>query len=196
MDRRLAPLVVAAAAGPVVFTATWAVLGALRPGYSGSRSTISALAAVGAPHAGWMVAAFVVQGLCQVAGAALTWQRDGARWVAVPLATSGLGTVLAGLAPLPGPAGGTTGGAHSLGATLAFTGLHLAVVGGVCSPGLPRWLRLAGALALVVALPDLAWFLAHLGADGTWYGGSERTFVTVLLAWCVALALHRRPGGA
>ena len=138
-----------------------------------------------------MVAAFVLQGLGQLACATLAWRRDGSRWVGAWLAVGGIGTIAAGLLPLPGPGSSAGGTGHSVGATLAFVGLHLGVLAGACSARLPRRLRLAGALALAVALPDLAWFLAHLGQDGTWYGGSERTFVTVLLAWCAALAVHR-----
>ncbi|WP_460459008.1 DUF998 domain-containing protein, partial [Angustibacter peucedani] len=109
MHRPTAPLVLAATGAPLVFTAAWVVLGALRPGYSGTRSTISALAAEGAPHARWMVAAFVVQGLGQACCAVLAWRRDGARWVAAALATAAVGTVVAGLVPLPDPRGGAGG---------------------------------------------------------------------------------------
>src|SRR4051794_24230019 len=98
--RRETALVVAATAGPVLFTATWLVVGLVQARYSAHRSTISALAAVGAPHAAWVVAAFVVQGLGQLACARLAWHRDGARWVAAWLAISAAGTIAAGLLPL------------------------------------------------------------------------------------------------
>lgn len=188
------PLLVALAAGaPVVFTGSWLLLGALTDGYSQRADTISALAGVGAPYAGPMVAAFIVQGVGQLAGAWLAWAQPRARWVAVSLAVAGVGTLLAGAIQLPdggGPQWLATG--HALAATAAFGGLHLAALAGALSPAVPRWLRAAAVAGLAVALPHLAFFVAYLGPGGEWFGYAEKAFTTVLLAWCGALAVGRR----
>ncbi len=186
----------AAVLAPLAFTLAWLVLGATRPGYSPTGDTISELAAVSTPLAGVMVAAFVVQGLGQLACAALAWRRYRAAWLAGWLVVAGLGTLAAGVLRLPDPVVGGPASGHSLGATAAFVGLHLAVAAGGLSRRLPRALRLAAVPALAVALPNLAWFLTHLSGGGAWYGGSEKAFVTVLLAWCVGLAVTaaRFPG--
>lgn len=195
MQRSWPTAVTALAVGaPVLFTAAWLLLGGATAGYSQRADTISALSGVGAAHAGPMVAAFVVQGLGQLAGAALARRRPAAGWVSGWLVVAGVGTLLAGVIRLPdggGPAWLSTG--HALAATAAFGGLHLAVLAGALSPALPRPLRVGAALALVVALPHLAWFLTDLGGGGPWFGYAEKAFTTVLLAWCVAMALRRVP---
>lgn len=183
---------VLAAGAPFVFTLAWLVLGALTPGFSGVDQSISSIAQLGAPLAAWMAAAFVLQGLGQCAGAVLAWRTPQARLVAASLALAGAGTIGVGAFPLPGPDGPNwLGSAHSVFAAAAFLGLHLAAATAAASSAVPRWLRGLAVLALAVALPNLAFFLAHLGRDGTWFGGSERAFVTVLIAWCAALAWWR-----
>jgi len=172
----------------------WWGLGALTPGYSQRDDTISAVAAVGTAHATGMVLAFVLQGLGQLAGARLALLAPRAGWVAAWLAVGGVGTLLAGVIRLPaagGPAWLSTG--HALAATAAFAGLHLAVLAGALSRSVPRRLRVAGVVALAVALPHLAWFLIHLGSAQAWFGYTEKVFTTVLLVWCAALALGRWP---
>ncbi len=181
-----------AAGAPVLFTAAWWALGSATGGYSQRADTISAVAAVGAPHAALMVPAFLVQGLGQLAGARLALLDPRASRVATWLAVGGVGTLLAGVVRLPddgGPAWLSTG--HALAATAAFAGLHLAVLAGALSPSVPRWLRVAAVVALAVALPHLGWFLAHLAGGDAWSGYCEKVFTTVLLAWCAALALGR-----
>lgn len=189
----IAALQVLAAGAPVLFTAAWWVLGSRTAGYAQAPDTISAVAALGAPHAGPMVGAFVVQGAGQLAGARLATLTPRAGWVAGWLAVGGVGTVLAGVIRLPddgGPQWLSAG--HALAATAAFGGLHLAVLAGACSSSVPRRLRVAAALVLAVALPHLAWFLRDLGSGGPWVGYAEKAFTTVLLAWCAALAIARR----
>lgn len=182
-----------AAGAPVMFTGAWLLLGASTPGYSQRADTISALAARGAPHAEPMVAAFVVQGLGQLAGARLAWSAPDERWVGRWLAVAGAGTLLAGVVQLPAAAGpGWRSGAHALAATAAFGGLHLAVLSGARTRSPPHWLRGSAALALGLAVPHTAWFLAQLRSGGAWEGYAEKAFTTVLLAWCAALALGRR----
>lgn len=188
-----AALTVLAAGAPVVFTGGWALLGARTEGYSQRADTISALAAIGAPYAGPMVGAFVIQGAGQLAGAALARATPAAPWVSGWLGVAGVGTLLAGVIRLPtggGPAWLSTG--HALAATAAFGGLHLATLAGALSPAVPRWLRAAAAGGLAVALPHLAWFVTDLGEGGPWFGYTEKVFTTVLLAWCAALAVWRR----
>jgi hypothetical protein len=189
-------LVALAAGAPLVFTGSWLLLGALQDGYSQGADTISAVAAVGAPYAGAMVAAFVVQGLGQLAGAALARAEPTAPWVAGWLAVGGVGTLLAGAVRLPDDGGNpllATG--HALAATAAFGGLHLAVLAGALSRAVPRWLRVSAVAALVVAVPHLVWFVTKLGQDEPLFGYAEKVFTTVLLAWCAALALGRTPTG-
>lgn len=176
----------------MAFTAAWWGLGSLTPGYSQPDDTISAVAALGAAHATPMVLAFGLQGLGQLAGARLALLAPRAGWVAAWLAVGGVGTLLAGAIRLPdggGPAWLSTG--HALAATAAFAGLHLAVLAGALSRSVPKRLRVAGAVALAVAVPHLAWFVVHLGSGVAWFGYCEKVFTTVLLAWCVALALGR-----
>jgi hypothetical protein len=183
-----------AAGAPVVFTSSWWLLGSATPGYAQAPDTISAVAAVGAPYATPMLAAFLVQGAGQLAGARLALRDPGARWVAGWLTLGGVGTILAGVLRLPdegGPQWLATG--HALAATAAFGGLHLAVLAGACSTRVPRWLRLAAAGALAVALPHLVWFLSDLpSGGGPWFGYAEKVFSTVLVVWCAALAIGRR----
>lgn len=184
-----------AAGAPVLFTGAWVLLGRLTPGYVQSSDTISALAAVGAPHAGPMVVAFMAQGLGQLAGARLAAGSPGAPWVARSLVVGGVGTLVAGVVRLPqggGPAWLATG--HAIAAAAAFGGLHLAALAGSLSHAVPRWLRRSAVVALVVAVPHLVWFVAHLGHAGAGFGYAEKAFTTVLLAWCAALALGRRRG--
>ena len=186
------PVLALAVGAPVLFTAAWLLIGAATAGYSQRADTISALAGVGAAHAALMVAAFLVQGLGQLTGAVLARREPAARWVGRWLVVAGVGTLLAGVIRLPdggGPAWLST--AHALAATAAFGGLHLAVLAGALSRALPPRLRVAAVVALVVALPHLGWFLADLGGGGPWFGYAEKAFTTVLLAWCVAMALRR-----
>lgn len=184
-----------AAGAPVLFTGAWWALGSATPGSSQLDDTISAVAAVGAPRAGLMVAAFLVQGLGQLAGARLALAAPRAGWVAAMLAVGGIGTLLAGAVRLPGDGGPAWASAgHALAATAAFAGLHLAVLAGALSRSVPRRLRVAAVAALVVALPHLAWFLAHLGSGDAAAGYAEKVFTTVLLVWCAALALLRWSG--
>lgn len=182
-----------AAGAPALFTGAWLLLGASTPGYSQRRDTISAVAAQGAPYTGPMVAAFVVQGLGQLAGARLAWSAPDQRWVGRWLGVAGVGTVLAGVIQLPAAAGpGWRSSGHTLAATAAFGGLHLAALAGAGSRGLPPWLRASAAAALVLALPHTAWFLVQLREGGPWAGYTEKAFTTVLLAWCAGLAWGRR----
>lgn len=189
----LTGLTALAAGAPVVFTGAWVLLGRLTDGYDQRADSISALAGIGEPYAPAMVGAFVVQGLGQLAGAALARERPAAPWVGSWLVVGGVGTLLAGVIRLPtdgGPAWLSTG--HALAATAAFAGLHLGALAGAFSDAVPQRLRVAAVLSLAVALPHLLWFVTELGDGGPWFGYAEKMFTTVLLAWCAALAIWRR----
>lgn len=189
MARSRISLAVMAASAPVIFTGAWWVIGVL-DGEDASRVTISHLAAQAAPRGGWMVAALLAQGCGQVANAALARRVGGGRGLPLALLAAGIGTLGAGLLRVPAPdvADESSATGHAVAATVAFVGLHVATLVGALSPRLPRWLRGSAVVALVVALPNLGWFLLRPNGSDVWAGGSERTFVTVLVAWTVALA--------
>lgn len=179
-------LVVLAAGGGPVFTLAWLVLGFLTPAHDQRGDTISALAAEGAPLAVPMVVAFAVQGVGQLALATLTARRVSA--VSASLVVAGLGTLLAGAFRVPDDGSAAT--VHTLAATAAFGGLHLAAVAGALSRSLPRALRVGAVVALVVALPHTTWFVVQLDDPGPWFGYAEKAFTTALLAWTTAVAVY------
>jgi hypothetical protein len=186
--RRL--LFVLAAAGGPVFTLAWLVLGWLAPSHEQRADTISTLAAEGAPEAAAMVAGFTVLGIGQLALAALASRRLAA--LSAALVVAGMGTALAGAVQVPDD--GTAAPVHTLAATAAFTGLHLAVLAGALSRSMPLGLRVGAVVALVVAVPHTVWFAVQLSDPGPWFGYAEKTFTTVLLAWTTALAFAHFPG--
>ena len=184
-----------ASGAPVLFTLAWLGLGALTPGYSQVAGTISELATIGAPTAGAMTTALALLGTGQLAGAVLAWRRPRAPSVAGSLVLAGVGTLAVGTLPLPGTGGpGWLSSAHVAAATMAFGGLHLAALSGALSPALSRRLRVAGAASLAVAVPHLVQFVSGLGGSGTAAGYLEKTFTTVLLAWCAAVAWRADAG--
>ena len=181
-DRRLALLAVS---GPVVFTASWWLLGAATPGYDHARDSISAVATTGHPFALPMAAAFVWQGLAQLGNGWLL-SRTGHRALAAVLAGSGLGTLAVAALPLPELGGAAwRGPAHTAAATLALGLLHVAAGAGALDTRLPGRVRALGAAALAVALPCTWWFL-RAGSTGTG-GYAEKLMTTVLLAFTTAV---------
>jgi hypothetical protein len=159
------------------------------------RGTISELAELGATTSGAMTTALALLGVGQLAGAVLAWRRPRAAGVAASLVLAGVGTLGVGALPLPGAAGPAwLSSAHAAAATVAFGGLHLAALAGALSPALSRRLRLAGAVALAVAVPHLVQFVLGLGGTNTASGYLEKAFTTVLLAWCAALAWRADAG--
>src|SRR5215471_6687876 len=88
-------------AGTVLFSAAWAILGAVRPGYSWVTQPISGLG-IG-PGAALMNTAFVVLGVLTVTGTVGTFRlfkdiSPISRWSSVALlALSGVGAILCGL---------------------------------------------------------------------------------------------------
>jgi len=185
------PLVALGAAGGPVFTLAWLTLGELAPGYGQRADTISALAAVGAKTAGPMLVAFAVQGMGQLALAAVA-ARLRLRAVAGALVVAGLGTLVAGAVRLPDDGSSAAATAHALAAVAAFGGLHAAVLAGALSAALPRRMRVAAALALTLAVPHTAWFVLQLADPGLWFGYAEKVFTTVLLVWTTTFALRAR----
>lgn len=185
------PLVALGAVGGPVFTLAWLTLAEVAPGYDQRADTISALAAVGATTAGPMLVAFAVQGMGQLALAAVA-ARLRLRAVAGALTVAGLGTLVAGAVRLPDDGSSAAATAHALAAVAAFGGLHAAVLAGALSTALPRRMRAAAALALAVAVPHTAWFVLQLGDPGEWFGYAEKAFTTVLLVWTTTFALRAR----
>jgi hypothetical protein len=184
-----------ASGAPVLFTLAWLGLGAVTPGYSQAAGTISELAETGAPTAGAMTTALAVLGTGQLAGAVLARRGPRAPAVAASLALAGIGTLAVGALPLPGAGGpGWLASAHVAAATVAFGGLHLAALTGALSPALSRRLRVAAAVSLAVALPHLVQFVSAPRGPGTAAGYLEKTFTTVLLAWCAAVAWRADAG--
>ena len=105
---------------PLLLVGGWTAAAALRPdAYDAARSTISELAALGAPHRWLMTYALVGVGMCHGATAAAL------RAAALPgrllLALGGLATVLVAANPLP--AGGGSSAAHTASAAAAFGAL-------------------------------------------------------------------------
>lgn len=195
------PLAALACAGPVAFTGAWWLLGNQEPGYSQRTGTISALAAHGSAVAAPMLAAFAVQGAAQLANAVLSGRRR-LRPLSGALVVAGLGTWLAGATRLPAE---TTEAdpstvvqvAHLVAATAAFGGLHAAVLAGALERRLPRWLRVAAAGALAVAVPHTVWFVVALRSpDPSHLGYAEKAFTTVLIAWTATVALTLAYRGA
>src|SRR4051794_5754984 len=81
---RIRTLAWLAIAAQPVFVASWLVAGALEPGYSGARSTVSALAADGAAHP-WIV----IVGLAALGAGVLVLAA--ALWMALPASRPAVG---------------------------------------------------------------------------------------------------------
>src|SRR5690349_11976004 len=92
----------AAIAAQPVFLVAWVAGGALEPGYSPSRSTISALAAQGASHPWIVMAGLAALGLGVLALALALWiALPASRAPAVVFAIVGAGLVAAAFVRLP-----------------------------------------------------------------------------------------------
>jgi hypothetical protein len=182
-------------AGAVIFAATWAILGLVRPGYSFVSQPISGLGL--GPGAAMMNGAFILTGLLFVAGpiGSFMLTRDLgalARWSsAIMLAVSGVGAILCGLFTWESFA------PHMIGSALGLAGPILGFfVAGVVLRRSPHWRRLGGgllagaALTLILVVVFFATFsveavLASRGVAGL----IERLLVVEIHVWYIALAL-------
>ncbi len=183
---------------PILFTATWLILGLLYDGYSTVGGTISVLAAYGAPYAAVMIAAFVVQGAAMITIGVLVGRRlPRSAPAAAVLGLNGVGTVVVGLvrttcgdgdrswcADSSGYAASVT--AHAAIATVTL--LLLAVAPLVVAWGAGREDRAVRSVSLIVfalGTPLLIWFAVDTGA-----GWAEKLFVTLLIGWAGWLGVH------
>jgi ubiquinone/menaquinone biosynthesis C-methylase UbiE/hypothetical membrane protein len=182
-------------AGALIFAATWAILGLLRPGYSFVSQPISGLGL--GPGAAMMNGAFILTGLLFVAGpiGSFMLTRDLgalARWSsAIMLALSGVGAILCGLFTWESFA------PHMIGSALGLAGPILGFfVAGLVLRRSTQWRRLGGgllaaaALTLILVVVFFATFsveavLASRGVAGL----IERLLVVEIHAWYIALAL-------
>jgi hypothetical membrane protein len=192
--------------GPVAYVAAWAVLGARADGYDPVSQAISELAALGAPTAGPMNAAFAAFGALAVPFAvalARALPGDG-RPAAAAAAVCGLATVGAAALPCspgcPGPGTTATDTGHAVVATVGYLALMATpLLAGVAlrRSGDPA-ARTAGTASIAVALLGTALMaLWALGAMGQAGGAGQRAFNTLADAWWAAAgaALLRLRGG-
>jgi hypothetical membrane protein len=162
---------------PVALIGGWTVAAAVHPGFDQVRYTISALAAVGAPHRWIMTTGLAVVGVCHVVTAAgLPDARTAGR---VLLAVGGVASIA--VAALPQPANG-----HELAAAVVFGALSIWPA--VAAAPDARSARLATAVFLVcLAGFGLALLTDHL------VGLSERVLAGAQVCWpAVAVLVSRR----
>lgn len=197
-------LALGAAAGPVLFTSAWLVLGLLSPGYTLFGTRISPYSPVSQPISGlglgttgpWMNAAFVLGGLMLLAGVVGVFQtiapagRPAARRAcAALLALSPLGMVVAGIFTLEDPL------PHLIGFLLAVaTPVVSFPAAGLFLRGIPRWRRFGGWLLLgspltlvLVVLFFLTFDPAAAGAGLGVAGLAQRALSVEVHAWFVAM---------
>ncbi len=185
----------AAIAGPITFTAAWAVLGLLRPGYSIISQPVSGLS-VG-PSAALMNGAFVLMGIFVAVGVVGIFQSIRelgaiARWsCTVLMGLSGAGSVLCGLftfeaAPL----------AHLISFLVAGgVPVFAFLITGLVLRRIPSWRRFGHALLLASPLSFAlllvfakTFSIPSIEAGVGVAGLTERIAVLELHAWYVALA--------
>jgi hypothetical membrane protein len=186
-------------AGPALFTVTWLIEGALRPGYDPIRSWISELAL---SDRGWIqLASFLISGaLIAVFGrglrAAITEGRS-ARWGPRAVIAAGAALFAAGVFVIdpgtyhpPGAAGMTWHGIlHNIAGPIVF--ISLAAAAAIYSRRFTRWYGLTTA-ALVIAFWVAAGVLNDLDHAGVWSpapaGLLERLSVLTGFAYVAYLA--------
>jgi hypothetical protein len=180
-------LLLAGAAGAVLFVVVFLVEGALRPGYDAARQPVSALAL--GPR-GWIQTTnFVVAGALIGAGALGVHRATGATWGAAALGAFAAGLVASGLFPMDRPGAVTTRGAlHEAAGMVVFSALPAAAIllGGRLGGGL-------GFASPVVASACIALFVTFglaydRGSDGA--GLIQRTLIVVGWGWIATVALH------
>jgi hypothetical membrane protein len=180
-----------AAVSPAVLGITVVAGGALTPGYSPWRETVSRLGSAGAPHALAVRAGLVLYGLLVVAGAgsvgAIAPARE--RLLARLVGVYGLAAVAAAVAPKdpPGPVHSVLSRVHVDAAILGGVGLWAAMVGVAAWAPARRDRRLASTAAGLACVTAVAFRLAWGSSS---YGLLERVLLVTAAGW-VALAAVR-----
>ncbi len=177
--------------GPVLFTGTYLIAGALRPGYNGLRQPISDL---GVGSGGWVQSLnFIVFGLLSALFTLGLYRalRPGRAALSVPLlrAAGALGLLLDGMF--------SAGPLHQLGDALTFTALPLACF--LLARRFTQEPQWRGWAAYSVASGVMFWaFLATfsaLNAQATGPAGLfEKLAATVMSAWLLLLAARLSTG--
>jgi hypothetical protein len=200
-SRRLA---LGAVAGPILFTLTWLLLGALSPGYTVSGTWISPYSAISQPISGlglgetarYMNTAFVISGLLLLAGVigvARTLPPGGrpvARIVsAILLGLAPVGLIIVGLFTLETPV------RHLAGAMLVLaTPVVSFLITGWYLRSVPGWHRfgnrllLASPITLVLFIAyNLSFSQAAVAAGQGVAGLTQRVLFVEILGWFVAM---------
>lgn len=191
-------------AGPVLYVATWAIAGAVQPGYDPVSQAISELGAVGVPTQAAMSAGFVVFGLLALPFAVAL--RDGlpvrSAALAWAAAVCGLATVGAAVFPCtegcPGPGTTATDTGHSVVAVVGYLALMATpLLTGVLVRREPGWRAFAAWSLAAGGIGSLLMLLWALGVFGDAGGAAQRTFNTLADLWWASagVALLRRPRG-
>jgi hypothetical protein len=173
---------------PLLLIGGWLAAGAVQPGYSPIRDTVSALAGQAGTHS-WIVtgALFAVGGCYLATAAGLAGLRIPAR---VLLAVAGLCSI--GIATSPEPVTGstpqhlawTTLGAATITVWPAFTVRR--------GPRQPAILTARGAAAVTVVFAALLGWLLVETRDGSLLGLSERVMSAAATTWPFVVALAAR----
>lgn len=177
-------------AGPTAFVAAWATGGALTPGYSPFRDTISRLAEEGASTAPLMTAGFVAFGvLLPIWGRALG-ERLGSPVLSRVVTVAGVATLGVAAAPLTRDGGSTRDTLHAIAAGTGY--LAMAATPLLAARPLRRagHGRAATASAAVGVTSAAALVASVLAANDAFVsgGGWQRLGLTVVDAWHVVMA--------
>ncbi|MGI9015772.1 MAG: DUF998 domain-containing protein [Euzebya sp.] len=177
-------------AGPVAYVLTWAVLGAIRPGYDPPSQAISELAEMGSATGPYMSAAFVVFGLAAIPFAvALRSSLPGpATDVMWAVTGCGLMTMAAAFFPCspgcPGAGSSLSDNGHAVTATIGYLALMAAplltgraLLTHRTNRRFAWWSMVAGGVGSVAML---VWALGLFGDAG---GAGQRGFNTLADLW-------------
>jgi pimeloyl-ACP methyl ester carboxylesterase/hypothetical membrane protein len=196
-----AQFLAAGIAAPVIFTTTFIVQAAFRPGYSHVADPVSALAA--GPN-GWVQDAnfFVTGALLLMFAVGVHRSLPPTRWSAPAsafLGISGLGLALAGVFPARDATGAfATNPAHVTAASLSFlgAGIGLALAGsaltGRRSRALAAYTATSGAVTALAFLVTGATAISSDGPLHSWLGVMQRGTVAVWFVCVVVLAVALR----
>ena len=180
-------------AAPVGLIGGWTLAAALRPDdFSSVTDTISALAALEAPHREVMTAGLVLLGLGHLGTAVAL--RPAALPGRLVLGLGGVASALVAVFPLP--AGDGSSSAHALAAGTGFAALS--VWGALAARrarggGVPWGLRRGPAVtASVVLLGLVGWFVVELVGDTARVGLAERAAAGGQALWPLVVVLSTR----